>query len=417
MKTKYIEFFRQLLITQYNHWSLFTVAFGALLFCIRISGSLCPPGMSFFYWGLLGVQPLLQYYIRRHTGKLWTMLAWHILLAVCAFFLPAEYILIRMMAVFCSLGYFINSMYRYFSETNKRDTMSALLFPICSATVVVFFLHCMGSTGYDIYYVVLLIVLTAMYFIGCYVERCLDFLRMNAESAGYIPERTIFYAGLRSVLCYTGLGVLLLVILANTVSLKRLMEWLKNGFLALLRYLFHFFSRERQSIEEMEKQVLEGGPDIIDLSGPEEPFFLWQILEKLLYVTVALALVYLLVKAVKELIGFIRRYLEGRVSRQEYTAGEFSDKREKIGLASGRKKRNAFKSFTVTERIRRQYKRRVWADQKLQESKSFNLTDCTAREYARFSGRAAVADLYEKARYSDRVCNKEDLKHMKEACK
>lgn len=417
MKTKYMDFLRQLLITQYNHWSLFTVSFGALLFCILISGDMCPPGAGVLYWGILSVLPLLQYYIRRYAGKLWIMLSLHVLLSASVFFLPTEHLLIRMMAVFCSLGYFINSMYRYFSETNRKDTMMTLLFAICSGTVVVFFLHCMEQTGYDFYYVVLLIVLTALYFIGCYVERCMDFLRMNAGSAGYIPERMIFYAGLKSVLLYTGFGVLLLTALANTVNLKRVAEWLGDGFLALLRYLFHFFSREQKAIEEIEEQVLEGNPAIVDFSGPEEPFFLWQILEKLLYVTVALLLVFLLVKAVIGIIGFIRQYLGRKVSRQEYTAGDVSDIREKIDMVSGRRKGNIFKPLTITERIRRQYKRRVSADKKLWENKGFQPSGYTAREYALFSGRAAVADIYEKARYSDMVCSREDLKHMKEACK
>ncbi|MCM1568231.1 MAG: hypothetical protein NC081_02140 [Roseburia sp.] len=410
---KRIEFLRQILVTQFNHWSFFTLALGALLLGMHFSQEQPLRGTDFLCWGILGLMPLIQYYIRIFIRKLWAVLGLHILLLALGLLIPAGHMSMQIIVTLCSLGYLINSMVRRFSERRRKEGMLPLPFAICSGGGVLFFLHAMGDTGYEQYYVVLLISLTSMYFIGSYLERYLQFLQADKNSAGYLPEREIFYAGLKTVLLYTGGGVLVLIAVSNLTVLNQAAEWLKKCLLELIRYLLHFFVKEQEAIEEVERQVIEGNPAMMAPTDAAEPFWLWQILEKLLFIITFIILAILLIKAAVGFIRFIRARLNGSVCEKNAAIEKKKDVREQLPLSPGIRRRKLPGTLTVAERIRRQFRRRLLADRKWLDTPS----RYTAREYALLSGRTAAAELYEKARYSDIVCSKEDLKHMKEACK
>jgi len=149
---------------------------------------------------------------------------------------------------------------------------------------------------------------------------------------------------------------------------------------------------------------------------PEEPFWLWELLDKIF---MAAFFCFLLVMAVWGLIRLIR-FLQERFGRKlkkpEAGLAGLGDIREKCEIIRKKSERKAFFSFlTPRERVRRIYKKRVLEDKELLigEDDCRRLNTFTAGECGRLLGAGRMTGIYEKARYSEEKCTAEDVREAK----
>ena len=158
------------------------------------------------------------------------------------------------------------------------------------------------------------------------------------------------------------------------------------------------------------------------LPEPNETFWLWQVLEVLFTVLLIAGLAFLVLKLLLKLIGLLQEYLNRRLGVKYAETEEMFDIREKCDTkeTAQRKKPNLAMVFTNRERVRRLYKKKLLLSAlRTQEQRGQGrdrLGLFTAREWEYRLHTRGMADIYERARYSEQDITSEDVKRMKEAC-
>lgn len=411
MKQEKIIAWSDILATQMNHWTLFSIMTAVSI----LSGVGTPPIALWFFCGLI---PVFFFSIRRYTNSLPVMALSHLLCLACFFYIPVPNLAVRITLCIYGIGLII---YSFAIRLRKEERLDEAFAPPVAVGIIAlstFLLHYEEYTNWDIYF----IAMTALYFVGYYIkyyfEHYLYFMAVNSNSTGYIPRREIFSSGLKLTSIFAFFGVFVLVLFSdiNWLSwifgqLKAGIVWLReHGFFAWLASLF---DREYEAPVEQLANATPASPGFFPMEMGEPGLF-WVILEKTVLTIIPIVIVCLLCFALFQGIkNILKIFRKKREVNQEMSDENTIDIREAYEIKKEKEKQKDFFAFlSPTERIRRIYKQRIWAKRANLTGKenARSLNTYTARECGNLLSESQLALIYEKARYSNMKCTKADVK-------
>ena len=424
IKSERLELVIEILTSQMNHWMFFPIVMTVIALVNSFMGSADAGQPEFLLWAVCGLFSIAFFFVRFYAERLWLLFLCHVLVTACSLILPVSSGIVgRVICVFCVAAYMIYSLILRLQE--NAAVYSAPIHPIAALCVSVaanFLLHRQeGVPDWDRYYVFTLIGVLACYVIIYYLRQYLKFLQVNRSSAGYLPAKEILHSGIGYVLPYTLLGAVVLVLSLNAEWLEPILRIMKTGIMALLRFILGHFSGE--SLEEAIQEAEETGTDVnsagmgLPTGGP---FWLWEVLEYIAIILLFCAAAFYLVKALIWFVKLLQQRFGKKADNNNFVLAEEAvyDIHEKCGITkrdSNERHVGFFRQFTPAERIRRLYKKQVLSGGIEVESRA-ELNCMTAKECSHKIFKPNMAEIYERARYSDSEITSEDVKRMKTAC-
>lgn len=411
MKQEKIIVWSDILATQMNHWTLFSIAAMASI----MAGVTAPPVVLWFFCGLV---PVLFFFIRRYTNTFAVMALSHIICLALFFFLPFPNLITKIMFCLYGIGLFINSFVIRLRTKERLDEAIAPPAAVGIIAVTLFVLYYQERPGFDIYYIAMAAIYFVCYYIRCYLQHYLYFMTVNANSAGYIPHREIFASGIRLTGIFSFFAVILLVLFSDIGWLSSLAGQIKNGIIWLrehgvFAWLASLFDKEYEPMTNQgnNAEQLSSGFMPLELG---EPGLFWVVLEKATLVIVPIVILCLLCYALFQFIKMLKEIFRKKRMIDEETSGEsIRDIRETYEIKKEKGTQKDFFAFlTPAERIRRIYKQRIWTKRASLAAKenAHPLHTYTARECGLLLSENELARVYEKARYSDAKCTRDDVK-------
>ena len=417
-KTERITLLREFLVTQMNHWILFPLY---SMFAVVLSDIIGTGKPHILLWLVLGIVPFSLYLGRCMLQKFRSLFVSHVCVILIMFFLPAEHIAFRVFYILIGVIYVIYSCHLWSATANRQDIKFYPLLAVAISLLCLFILHAQNHMEWDAAYATLLIIALGIYFVIYYIEQYQNFLTVNNSSAGHIPASEMFRSGIRLVLGYTGIGTIALILFTNTDWLRGILDTFKNLLIALLNLILSLFPQNTEAIvSEIPEETLA---TMEEGSGMEftETFWFWNVLEYVIEFVFLALFIFVLIKLTLFLIRFIKAKLKGFSNdKSKASEEEVIDIREKCDIVKNQRRSRSFSflNLSPTEKIRSCYKKRILASRSdFPEDGESRLKLYTARESGKILNRANLADIYEKARYSNEECDNEDVKRMKEACR
>lgn len=412
MKKQKIMILKEFLIVQMNHVVLFTVM-------VTVLGLLGGNRPDILRWGWFGLFPFALFGVRQTFKKLLPFLFIHIILAAGMFFILWPEGMMRVIFIVFLSGYII---YSFFLRLRTEDGVDKTMHPgmaVGIIAVMVLLLHFQGKQEWGGYYVFALIVFLGIYFIYYYINNYQYFLKVNESTASHIPEQEMFHSGIGLAAIYSVFSVAALILVTNIGWIYRIMnqliQVLKQGLVRILSWLFELLGTDIEpSVEdEITNGQLSPGTESMESM---ETFWLWGVLEKIFMAAFYCLLIAAAILIFVKLIRFLHERFDGKLKKQASGLDGAGDVREKCEIIRMKSEKKSFFSFlTPRERIRRIYRKRVLEGKEvlIGERDSSMLNTFTARECGRRLEAERLADIYEKARYSDCECTAEDVKEIK----
>lgn len=420
IKTERLDWIIEFLTAQMNHWIFFPLVMTATGVAMQLAELPVEGAPDFLLWAVCGLIPIACFLIRNYVERFWLFGLCHgILLAAVILCSGPIDLAGTIVCVICAAAYILYSFTLRLKE--NTDVYSGAIHPVTALVFSVganYLFHKQEEMpDWDRYYLFILIGVFACYLIIYYLKHYLNFLMVNRSSAGYLPAREILHSGIGFVLPYTLIGVLILSLSLNVEWLEPILRVIKAILRPILVFLIGLLPDGSDSVEGL--APVENMPQDNSGSGlpPGETFWLWEVLEYAAVILFFCGCVYVLIRALKWFI----RYLKGISGhRTEIVTGQADvfDVREKCTIErkeSGKKGVGLFQRFTPVERIRRLYKKRVLSGSRVSEDRE-TLNYRTARECGNILSLPDMAEIYEQARYSDSEITAEDVRRMKLAC-
>ncbi|MDE5931538.1 MAG: hypothetical protein K2H40_03510 [Lachnospiraceae bacterium] len=347
-----------ILATQMNHWTLFSIVITA-----AILGKREPP---FALWTVCALLPALFFFIRRYTNHFLIMAGSHLLCLIFLFSAPVSGLAVKALVFLYGIGL---AIYSFSLRIRTEERLDGIISPAVAVGIIalsLFLLHYEEHFESDICFVGIV----ALYFIGYYIRHYLlnylYFLTVNTGSTGYIPRREIFLSGAKLSFTFTltGMAVVLLVSNWNWLAqlfgaLRQGMIWLREkGFFALIA---SFFQQEAERPSTRINNLSPANPASMALEPGEAGLF-WQILEKIVGILVPVLLLLLLGLFLFRFIKMVcERFRRKKLFVNNISGSDVRDIREKYEIKKEKKNQKDFGIFLrPTQRIRRLYKQRIW---------------------------------------------------------
>lgn len=410
MKQEKIIVWSDILATQMNHWTLFSITAMASI----MDGVSVPP---IALWLLYGIIPVFFFFIRRYTNSFVIMALSHILCLALFFSLPFPNLAAQIFFCLYGVGLFINSFVIRIRTEERLDEAISPPVAVGVIAVTLFILHYQNRSGFDIYYIAMTAIYFICYYIRCYLQHYLYFMTVNTNSTGYIPHREIFVSGLRLTGLFSFFAAILLLLFSNIGLLSDLAGLIKNGIIWLREHgLFAWIASLFEKTDPLVEQtsgVPSGNSGFMPLE-PGEPALFWVVLEKAVMTIFPIAIVCLLCFALFQLLKIIKEsFRKKRILNEEISGETVRDIRETYEIKKEKKTTKDFFAFlSPAEKIRRIYKQRIRTKREALTSRenSRPLHTYTARECGLLLSENELARVYEKARYSDAKCTRDDVK-------
>lgn len=425
VKTKRVELIIEILTSQMNHWIFFPVVMTVMAVVTQLMEKPIGETPDLLLWAVCGLIPIFFFLIRNHVERFWFFVLCHG--AVFAAVLLAASLIDSLRAVICCACAAAYVIYSFSLRLKDNDSVySSGIHPVPALVFSVganFLFHKLDDVpDWDRYYLFILIGVLAFYLIIYYLLHYLNFLRVNKSSAGYLPAKEILHSGIGFVLPYTLIGVLILILSLNVKWLEPILHVLKEGLKMLLRLIIGLLPSGESAGEPIpiEEPIAENkNPGLGELPAGET-FWLWEVLEYIAFFLFFCGCAYVLFKALKWLVRYVREKFGDRAGLGSIVTGQADvfDVREKCNIEkrdSGNKGGGLFQRFTPVERVRRLYKKRILSGKiDVEDKKALNYM--TARECGAILSLPDMTKIYEQARYSDNEITAEDVKRMKLAC-
>lgn len=368
---------------------------------------------SLALWMLGALPVFFLYYARKRCKHLSVLLLLHGLVLACFYIIPAANGVNRGIRLLVGAGFVIYSLWLRFRTEDFASDPLPLPLAAGIAFLCLFLQHYQGNNVWDLYYRMSLILVFLLYAVILFLQSYEDFLTVNRLSTGKIPFQEIFRSGLHSTAAFVLLSGLLLLAVSQFAWLKPFLRLLRNGLAAILRFLFGLLPMD-SGTEAVVVEQQAGGGDMPPMEA-EDPFILWVILEYVAMIALLIVCVFLLYRGIRKLITFLRDRMQfslpGTVSEQL----ESMDKREHLEAApenTAAKQKQKWFSFAFLDagqKIRRMYQKKINASGLAKMSLPFY----TARDAEKSLDVEGMAEIYEKARYSDVPCTDGDVRQMK----
>ena len=409
MRKSRIETAGELVVTQMNHWFYISIALTAL-------GLFNSTEPHMLLCACLGVLPLYGYLIREKVEIFALFMLLSILPAVVSFILPVSDVYAKCLLVMFSLFY---AVYSIFLRTRSESGVETAVTPVvafCVTGGLYILQNSQRDVHWDRYYILTMLVYFAGFLIQYFVNHFLTFMKVNDSSASNIPERDIFATGMRQTLLFTVGVTAFLALVGNIDWLAAFLKKVKQLIVAFISKYLQFTPEQGADLDYIGTRI-EGGGGGSFFDEPAEPALIWVILQYVAMVAVGVGLIaalcYGLFKGYQALRkGFgVSRY----VDMQKLAENDDIHEKVEILRKEREKGKNVFEAFTVTERIRKLYRKKVEKERYalVADGDVRGLSFLTAKECCETLNAAGLKNSYEKARYSGANCTSEDLKAAK----
>lgn len=409
MKKEKVLMLQELLVTQMNHWILFLLA-------ITVLGIIGADKPVLWKWAVCSLVPLLFAIVRRYSNHFLLFLVSHLLPVAFVIMVPSVAWMEKAALVLLISGYVAYSFYLRIKTEERLDVALNPAAAVGMVGIGLLLQHYQGIQEWESYYVLPIIIFLGLYFIQLYLEQYLHFMIVNDSSKGRIPEKQMFRSGITLVIIFSAAVMVVLLLTSDIRWVGEIASALKMILIWLLRLLI----KGREVTEEvpMEEQEVVPKQDTGWMPVEDaEPSMFWLILEKIVIVLVYVALIALCLWAIYALVTFLYNRFQHTLDKENDEPDVVSDVREKCEVERFRKERKPLFEFLSTrERIRRMYKKEVWAArmQLVKDQSPALLKRMTAKECGEAMEREGLAKAYEKARYSEEECTGEDIRRAKE---
>ena len=415
MKVKHIEYAKEILTEQMNHWMLFPLVLTVMGVSRNVTGIHDP---DLLLWELCSIFPLIMLIIRYKVNRFYVFALLHV--GIVVFVLELNYITPSFRGGICVAVAFVYALLSLLMQKKGRLYSEPIQLPVGVAVSAgaILLQHYQGTDSWDAYYTITLIGTIALFFIIFYLQRYLDFLAVNQSSAGYLPASEMFRSGFGLTLGYTLLGAVVLFISTHFTWLSDILHYVKDFIIWILRFLFSNLPQDTSDEKEIIKEVVDAPMDE-GLPGGE-PFWLWEVLWQIVGFIMLIAIVIALAKLLIKFVLWLQAYLVKHRIKEDIQEEDAFDIREKCNLEKNteKKKESFLGSFSYRERIRKLYKKKLISASILMSEREKNrLAYDTAREWEGKLKTEGMAAIYEQARYSDHEVTGTDVKKMREACK
>lgn len=417
MKTGKIKLLLEFLTEQLNHWLLMPGALTIIELSVRYTGH---AGSGIGLWILCGLFPLFYYFIRSRFIGFFDRLLLHLAAAVpipAFLFLQGKIIQFYLCAA-CAAGYAVYSL------LNGEEPYTKPLHPVTGiilSAASILLLRYQNISGWDLYFILPLVVALALYALTVYIRQYLNFLSVNENSAGHLPASDMFRSGFMLVAGFVLIGTVILLLCANVGNYDNIWMTIKSRAVYFMRDLFSNLPRKEPkqnvSLTEAEMQAMDLQSQSV---GLRERSMIFQILEIVAYVTVACFLAFCIAVSLFKFIMSLRLRLAQRGSKRPTPEEEPEpelDVREKCGVERITPKRKRITELlSPAERIRRLYKKRILASaRELTDGNIPKLRIFTPKECGQRLEEEQMAQIYEQVRYSDKEATTDTLRRMKSA--
>ncbi|MBO4980626.1 MAG: hypothetical protein J6C84_01855 [Lachnospiraceae bacterium] len=411
----------EFVITQMNHWALFPVFLCVV--CLAKSFGACDDP-SVLIWLAIGSLPFLFYLFRVYLQRFALLAIAHIsAVAVLVMVLPCKSMTARVLYGILGAGYGIYSLYIRMTQKEFLDGECFMPVAVGFSAVSLFLVHYQGYELWDLWYLFSLIAVLGLFYLCFYLKNYLEFLSLNEGTAGHIPEQDIFRSGTRLILLFTGSAMVLLLPLSDVEWLHAILLTVRNGVVLLLRFLFSLLPEGTDAPMLPDTAGSDGyGFEIV--TEEKSPLW-WDIIQYTALAAVCILMLFSLYKALKKLICFILTQMRKRPDLTVKSRTSVVEIREKCSPEKTTDRstaRNLFGALGPQERIRKLYKKYILNARRLRALVPGNHDTedpalYTAREWGILLENPDMADIYEKARYAQKDCDREDLRRMKKACR
>ena len=402
-----------LMVCQMNHWIIYFFP----LTLIGLCGFEKPLLIS---WIVLSLVPMLYCVIRRRTNGFAMFVLSHLVPVGLVYFLPVNSWLEKAMIMLVAMVHLIYSVYLRLKTEDRLEHAIHPCVAVGAAGVGLMFQKFQGTQEWNEQYVLIVIFFLALYLIRTYLEQYLYFLVVNDINKGRIPEKAMFRSGLKYVTTFVAAVVGILFLTSGIGWVGQIAKLLKNILFWILHTLFKPQEQltEEPIVEQNELTVDSGGEEMMPTGG--ETFWLWVVLEKIYIAVVYIATVVVIIWLLYTLIRFLyRKFHETIALFNEEPEEGMRDIREKCEVEKVKKTLQLSLPgfFGVKDRIRRIYKKEVWNSRLMlaEGGEPTLLARLTAKECGAKLEKPDLAEMYEKARYSQEDCTAEDVKKAKNA--
>lgn len=404
MKQKRMEEGKGILAGLMNHWILAVAAVTLMGIC-----QYRKPRM--LVWIAAAILPAYLYEVRLRAKKIYLFFLLHLLpiaLAVCIpLELPVKLIFVGLVVVHCIIS-IRNRLDQEFGEI-----LVGPIGAVCTMGELSFFQKMYGSDNWDGYYMIVVGLYFACYFIHYFIQQYLHFILVNKSGTTKMPEREIFFAGIRQTAAYTIVGVLVLFLTANVEWVAYVLSLLKKGGVAVLQVLVSFLKKEEPTTSS--EIGFQGGSEMPEIMPQiQQSSSGWEVLEFVVALILGIALMILLFQVLRKAWQYLwDRFHE--VSEKSAELNTKQDVRESCFAEKTEKEKASRDSFLSNRgKVRRAYKKQVLKKKEaiVGAGDVRELEHLTAKECCEKISAENLQTVYEKARYSRETVTAEDIRKI-----
>ena len=337
----------------------------AVVFCMEIAvnalvGDRVPVGV----WLVAALYPVCFYVFRAKLKHFWSFFLLHPAVVVLATLAVKSWLAgaigIAVLGVFYSLHSISLRVHHVIQEREFP-------LPAAAAVMIVAFFVCsykQSQTGCMLVLGSFFVWLPGI-LLKRYAENYLSYVKLNAGSAGVIPEKNIFRTGIIVVVLYTVGCVALLIVCSATPLVDKLTEsaaWLGKTLLWVLAWLLVKLSGNTQEAEKpMETEsTQEMGMDWGELGDTRAmPVWIEVIEQVIIWAVVAALIVAVIIGIVFLFRWMVKNFYQAGRGHEEILEAGVEEKTESIAYTEKRKRTPFFIGTEPAAKIRRAYKKTI----------------------------------------------------------
>lgn len=418
MTIKQVKTIHNYIMIFQNHWCFYIVIYMLLMVAGK---NYRVPGVHWLIW--LGIVILPYVFSKLKGMKKGKGLRYPIyLLALLAvYMMPVPHIMYTIVYL-VAVAYYcvITEMYDWTKEDSSEYKPIPIVIIMIMSLVVVFIFQYLRLYEYQRNVIYILIWNMILYSVASYVNKYMKFLELNRHSVGYMPIKTVLGSGIISMLGFSTMLSILLIVVANIGQMGDVLQYIRRflNFLGTkLREFLKRFRKEPGEGPEMNAMDMGGTMEQVSLPSVPENNSVWDTILVILLGIVLLWIAYKVIRMVLEFLNNLFAFSgDGVQMKKEEDIHESSDVVEKLEVT---KKEGFFTAMNPALRIRRRFRKKVLSEEKriVEVGKRDRMELYTARECSGIMKNTELGNLYEKARYSPYECTAEDVKRMKSLCK
>ena len=415
MTIKQVRAIHNFIMIFQNHWCFYIVIYMILLVAGQ-NYKILPA--HWLIW--LGIGFLPYVFSKLKKLKVFRYLI-YLLLALGIYRIPFPHIAYTIIYLVGVAYYGVTAeMYDWTKDDSSDYKPIPLVVIIIMTVVVAFIFQYIRLFEYQKNVIYIMIWNVMLYSVASYVNKYMKFLELNKHSVGYMPIKTVLGSGVISMLGFSTMLSVLLIMVTNIGQMGDVLQYIRRFLEFLGAKIREFIKKFRPTPQEGSKSEaldLVGGTGQISLEKISDKNSVWDIILSVLVIIILLWIAYKLIRMLLEFLSGLFTYDgSGTTVKKEEDIYEKTDVIEKLDAP---KKEGIFAAMNPALRIRRRFRKKVLSEEKkiAEAGKKDRMELYTARECSGILENTEMGNLYEKARYSPYECTAEDVKRMKNLCK